>query len=146
MLHITTTSHLHHYTCQPETKDELRKIIIQRIKEDGNDCDLNDIDVSKINDMSFLFNAAAYEIFRSFNGDISMWNVSNVDDMSCMFYKCENFNCDISKWNVSKVTNMTFMFEGCMSFNQNIDEWDVSNVINMVWMFNGCQIQAKWYK
>ena len=116
-LHVTTKSHLHSYTCQSKTKDELRKIIIQRIKEDGPDCDLNDIDVSKITDMSHLFSANMYfngnEIFNDFNGDISLWNVSNVKNMSGMFNFCNQFNCDISSWNVSHVTDMSLMFYGC---------------------------------
>ena len=36
------------YTCQPKSKYELQQIILQRIKDEGNECDLNDIDVSKI--------------------------------------------------------------------------------------------------
>ena len=39
-----------------------------------------------------------------FNGNISNWDVSNVKDMSFMFYECTNFNSDISAWDVSNVT------------------------------------------
>ena len=35
-------------------KSELIKVIKQRIQEQGHKCDLNDIDVSKITDMSGL--------------------------------------------------------------------------------------------
>jgi surface protein len=42
---------------------------------------------------------------NAFNGDISQWDVSNVTDMSFMFYR-SNFTGDISKWDVSNVTNM----------------------------------------
>ena len=66
-------------TVQPKTKDELKKIIADTIKEQGNNCDLNFIDTSKITDMSELF----YN--TKFNGDISKWDVSNVEDMSHMF-------------------------------------------------------------
>ena len=64
---------------QPTTKEELKKIIEETIKEQGFECDLNFIDTSLITDMSCLF------AFSQFNGDISNWNVSNVTDMSCMF-------------------------------------------------------------
>jgi surface protein len=167
-LHITTKSHLHRYTCHPKTKDELQKIIIERIKEDGPECDLNDIDVSKITDMSNLFDAnteyGGKEIFKDFNGDISLWNVSNVKDMgwlfnccekfncdlsrwdvsnveniACMFQHCKNFNSDISQWNVSNVNDMRGMFCVCEKFNCNLSQWNVSNVENMYWMFNGCK-------
>lgn len=41
------------HTCQPQTKNELKDIIKERISKDGNDCNLNDIDTSLIIDMSF---------------------------------------------------------------------------------------------
>ena len=66
-------------TVQPKNKVELMKIIKETIKEQGNNCDLNFIDTSKITDMSYLF----YN--TKFNGDISKWNVSKVKDMSNMF-------------------------------------------------------------
>ena len=43
------------YKYFPQTKNELKDIILQRIKTEGNEVDLNDIDVSKITDMSSLF-------------------------------------------------------------------------------------------
>ena len=52
---------------QPKNKVELMKIIKETIKEQGNNCDLNFIDTSKITDMSYLF----YN--TKFNGDISQW-------------------------------------------------------------------------
>ena len=69
------------YSCQPKTYDELKEIIKDRISKEGSNCDLNDIDVSLIKDMSYLFD------YSKFNGDISKWNVSNVIDMTGMFYK-----------------------------------------------------------
>ena len=140
-LHVTTKSHL--YSCQPKTRDELQEIIIRRIKDDGPECDLNDIDVSKITDMSNLCSIDTQfygdAIFKNFNGDISLWNVSNVVDMCSMFSGCEEFNCDLSKWNVSKVINMSWMFDGCFKFNCDLSHWDVSNVTYMNGMFNECQ-------
>ena len=91
------------YKYCPETKEELKNIIKQRINENGNEVDLNDIDVSKITDMSDLF-------YSNFNGNISKWDVSNVTNMSGMFFMCSKFNKDISNWDVSKVTNMYSMF------------------------------------
>ena len=85
------------YKYFPATNKELKDIIKQRIKQEGNEVDLNDIDVSKITDMSYLFEGT------TFNGDISNWDVSNVTDMSSMFEGCESFNQDISGWDVSNV-------------------------------------------
>ena len=63
------------YSCQPKTKEELMSIIVKRIKNEGPKCDLNDIDTSLINDMSYLFYKS------NFNGNISNWDVSNVKKM-----------------------------------------------------------------
>ena len=65
------------YRHHPETKEELRSIIKERMKKEGNECNLNDIDISKITDMSNLF--SKYNLFgmpvkydiSDFNGDIS---------------------------------------------------------------------------
>ena len=50
--------------------------------------------------------------YSVFNGDISKWNVSNVENMISMFAH-SNFtgeNGDISNWDVSNVEDMRFMF------------------------------------
>ena len=96
------------YNYFPETKEELKEIILQRIKVEGNEVNLNDIDTSEITDMSELF-----DNMNEFNGDISEWDVSNVTDMFFMFYGCKNFNQDISKWDVSNVTNNYKIFDNC---------------------------------
>ena len=127
------------YTCQPKDQQELETIIIDRIKNDGPTCDLNDIDVSKIKYMIFLFDAKSNTIFKDFNGDISQWDVSNVKDMCGMFHGCEKFNCDISAWNVSNVEDMYGMFYRCGEFNQDISKWNVSNVDNIQSMFYKCK-------
>ncbi len=49
---------------------------------------------------------SAYVAMRSFNGDISMWDVSKVTTMKWTFLKATAFNGDISKWDLSKVTNL----------------------------------------
>ena len=117
------------YSCQPKTKDELKEIINRRISEQGNNCDLNDIDTSIVDDMSLLF----YD--SKFNGDISKWDVSNIKNMSDMFTYSE-FNQPIGDWNVSNVTNMSSMFYES-NFNQDISKWNVSNAINVGGMFCG---------
>ena len=85
---------------RPETKKELRELILETINKEGNECDLNFIDTSLITDMSFLF-----QNMNNFNGKISDWDVSNVTDMHCMFNYARTFNQPLEKWNVSKLSN-----------------------------------------
>ena len=94
------------YSCQPKTKKELKEIVNDRIRKQGTKCDLNDIDVSLIEDMSMLFEES------EFNGDISKWNVSKAEDMSGMFYESK-FNSNISRWNIDKNCNVYDMFYRC---------------------------------
>ena len=42
-----------------------------------------------------------------------MWDVSNVTDMSWMFWGAESFDGDISEWDVSNVTDMDGIFDDC---------------------------------
>ena len=70
------------YKYFPQNKEELKDIILKRIKDEGNEVDLNDIDVSNITNMSNLFERT------NFNGNISNWDVSNVKSMDGIFYSC----------------------------------------------------------
>ena len=56
-------------------------------------------------------------------GDLSKWNVSNVEYMNSMFQDCEQLKSvgDLSNWNVSKVRSMDFMFNS--SGITNIPGW-----------------------
>ena len=109
------------YTCTPKTFEELRKIINDRYNQLGpgtknNPIDFNDVDVSNID--SFYDNNINIGIFDSTKFeyiDISNWNVSNVEDISFMFYKCKQLKSvgDLSNWNVSNVKNVNCTFGGC---------------------------------
>ena len=84
-------------------KKHLKELIEERIDEFGYNCDLNDIDVSQITNMSNLFRGS------NFNGDISNWDVSNVTDMRWMFQNSK-FSGDISGWDVTSLDRKKGMF------------------------------------
>ena len=134
--------------------DHLKRLVLREIGRNGPKCDLNHIDVSQVTDFSYLFCTATRfdlegvedpkkrekikrdgAIRASFDGDISLWDLSNAKNISGMFAE-SRFNGDIAAWNVSNVEYMveTFMYS---VFNGDISNWDVSNVEDMGWLFDG---------
>ena len=49
--------------------------------------------------------------------------MSQIFDMTEMFYKATSFNQDIATWDVGKVFWMNAMFFDATSFNQNLSSW-----------------------
>ena len=94
---------------------------------------------------------STFEQATVFNNDITLWNVSNVKNMSKLFYGTKKIfggSTDITNWNVSNVTDMNYMLAipntsdvtrsdqfAVTVFNQDIGSWDTSNVTNMDQMF-----------
>ena len=69
-----------------------------------------------------------------YGGDVTTVCTSRITDMSeCLVDR--SFNQDISAWDVSNVTNMSLCL-AMHSFNQDLSAWDVSNVTTMSDMFN----------
>ena len=124
------------YFCQPKTKDELEYIIDRRVSKEGPNCDLNDIDVSLVTDMSWLFSDS------DFNGDISKWDVSRVKTMYGMFYN-SSFNGNINDWDVSNVLDMTSMFV-LSKFNQDASNWKINERCVMYDTFFRCPIKEEF--
>jgi len=91
---------------------------------------ISDWDVSNVTDMSLVFYGAG-----NFTSDLSSWDVSNVTDMGDMFQYADNFTSDLSSWDVSNVTDMSYMFYSADNFNSDLSSWDVSNVTDMASMF-----------
>ena len=73
--------HKNGYRAENGERDTIRELIEKLMNKRGPECDLNDVDVSNVTNMDYMF-------FHShFNGDISKWDVSSVEDMNLMFYK-----------------------------------------------------------
>ena len=138
-----------YYTYVPKTFKELRKIIEQRYKKQGpgteqNPIDFNDIDVSNIDSFYDVnMNIGIFEGTEFEYIDISGWDVSNVKDMSFMFYNCQQLKSivDLSNWNISKVEDIRYMFYDCENLKSvgNLSRWDLHNVNNITYVFCYCE-------
>ena len=82
----------------------------------------------------------------SFNRDVSLWNVSQVQDMNRMFQYATSFNGDLSLWDVSQVQDMSWMFYGAWSFNQDLCAWADKNFpyakASTIFAWSGCTYQS----
>ena len=142
-LKVNSKSLVNTYNYQPKDKKELEELVKKLIKERGLDANLNDIDVSNIDDMEQLF------INSEFNGDISSWDVSNVINMNWMFAH-SNFtgkNSNLNKWDVSKVRLMNGMFY-YSKFEGNIDDWTPPKDFKYNLIFKASPLEKnppKWY-
>ena len=99
-------------------------------------------------DSSFMF-----YFFNSLSevSGISDWDVSNVTDMSYMFYYAGFSDTtwsigDLSSWDTSSVTNMNgmFLFAGhsATTFTLDLSSWNTSKVTDMSYMFTGVGYSA----
>ena len=131
----------------PSSKDELKQIINEHIKEikprPGQEVDLNWIDISLVDDLSYLFANVDYIPV------VDTWKIDHVKNFSYMF-ACSKFKGDISGWDMSNVTDMRGMFAHS-NFNGDISGWKdkVKKVKDMRWMFDGCPLEnnpPEWYK
>lgn len=96
--------------------------------------DLSTMDVSNVKDMSRMF---------WYNNSLTSlnttgWNTSKVEDMSNMFYLLSNITTlDLSHFDTSNVKNMSWMLGGNKKLtNLNLSNWNTSNVTNMEQMFS----------
>lgn len=125
-----------------DDNDEIYKVVKSELERLGSDADLNHIDVSKVTSLYHVFHLM--DSIKDLNPDISKWNVSNVTNMSGLFYECKSFNCDLSEWDVSNVWTMNYMFYKCKSFDQYLSNWNVEKVEHHDMMFYGCPIRKQW--
>lgn len=146
-LKVSSKTKINTYRYHPKNLNELKNIIKDLVKERGCNADLNDIDVSKITSMFFLFT----NDLKTFNGNISEWDVSNVFTFEAMFYTSEftGENSDLSNWNVSGADCLACMFERS-KFNQReqIEHWKVNSEAELQAMFRNSPLEKnppKWY-
>lgn len=111
----------------PENYLQLHALVREVIARDGAQCDLNWIDLSRVDSLNFVFQGTA------FNGDISRWNTSHIGTMQALFKGCP-FDGDISQWNMANVRMVENMFENS-AFNGDISKWNMEKVVTTECMF-----------
>ena len=103
-----------------ESKDQLLSIIEERYNDNKSFLDLTDLDISDLDNLSYIFCELLVEVV-----DISSWNTSNVTTMAYMFCHCKKLKkiIGIENLDVSKLENANFMFSYC----ENLVELDLTN-------------------
>ena len=93
-------------------------------------------DVSNVINMSYMF----YGCSRLTSLDLSGWNTSKAIYMNNMFQKCSGLtSLDLSGWNTSKVTDIRTMFYECSRLTSlDLSGWNTSKVTDISGMFYNC--------
>ena len=116
------------YKYHPKSRQELIKIIEDRIKEEHDNIDFNDIDISNLESLegAFAYKGKLTKI------DISAWDVSGVKCMMEMFAGCKKLESigDISDWKIESLTDITGMFYGCdkLTNTGDLNKWNASKI------------------
>ena len=146
-----------------ESRDQLQSIIQERYYNNKSFIDLTDLDISKFNNLSYIFYALNMEVV-----DISGWNTSNVitmenmfsfcdklkniigienldvsklEDATSMFYCCKKLvELDLTNWNPVSLQHTHEMFSGCSNLKiiENIENWQLPNIKSVRQMFYKC--------
>ena len=118
------------------TEEKLREYLKSEIEKQGENVVIQNLDVSHIEDLSWLFVGIAAEVKTL---DLSGWKTSNAKNMSWMFSGCKTLeSLDLSGWDTSNVKTMNDMFACCENIEHlDISGWDTSKVKNMARMFFG---------
>lgn len=102
------------------------------------------LDVSQYTNMYYMFGNIQDVSGIDKTLDLSSWDVSNVRDMSLMFYRSSGkqpfTSIDITGWDTSKVTDAARMFETCGDLTQivGLEDLDVSELQRVTYMFSSC--------
>ena len=146
-----------------ESPDQLLSIIRERHNNNKSFLDLTDLDISELDNLSYIFYGSNMEVV-----DISGWDTSNVttmENMFCfcdklkniigienldvsklesansMFYCCKNLvELDLTNWNPISLENAYEMFSSCSNLKiiKNIENWQLPNIKSVRQMFYKC--------
>lgn len=99
-------------------------------------------DLTGVTNFTFAFSGA-----KSFNSDISGWNIGSATSMFYAFEGATAFNnggqplaTTGGGWDTSNVDSMQCMFYGASAFNQSVSSWNTSKVTTMYAMFSHASV------
>ena len=130
----------------PKNRKDLEKIIHDRYVKNPYELDLNDVDITEVgNSLCELFG----KLDKVKKIHIENWDVSNIEDMSFMFWKCLNLReLDLSSWVPSKeLWDLNHMFSECDTL-EDLELFDCNWEKKRVnYMFQRCipVIMPEWY-
>ena len=119
------------------SKEQLKEYLISEIEKQGENVVIKDLDVSLLEDLSFLFTGIVDGVKTL---DLSGWKTPNVKDMRHMFNYCGNLiSIDLSGWDTSNIIDIGWMFNYCEKLESlDLSGWDISGIKFMVGLFKGC--------
>lgn len=126
-----------------ELKDKISKEIENCEKLNNNYLDLSNYDLSKLNDIEYLFEELLgdrHPIIKTI--DVTDWNVSSIITMLDLFCDCEDIEeiVGLETWNTSNVTNMSAFFMNCEKLSDfDISKFNFDKVERLSFFFSGCE-------
>jgi surface protein len=126
----------------PKDRDELIEAIqdVAKAQSRREVLNFNCIDTRLVQNMDNVFFWALKKMPIQLKKDFlcDQWDVSNVNNFSCTFYKCTGFTGNgLENWNVSsKCKELNGMFDSCKSLKEiDMSKWDLRGVTGMDAMF-----------
>ena len=119
-----------------ESKDQLQSIIRERYNGNKSFIDLTNIDVSELDDLSGIFFGLNIKV-----ADISGWDTSNVTTMENMFCFCDKLKniIGIENLDVSKLESANSMFYCCKNLVElDLTKWNPISLQTARQMFYNC--------
>lgn len=94
------------------------------------------LNLSNVTDLSEMF----YDCFSLKTIDLSGLNTASVTNMNRMFFRCYSLEeAQLESLNTRNVTDMSFMFSSCISLRElDLHAFNTSKVTSMQNMFSGC--------
>ena len=97
---------------------------------------LNDLNLSKVTDMSYMFSDCSATTI-----DIANWDTSSVNNLNHTFTDCTKVtSLNLSSWDTSNVTDISYMCNNCYELQSlDVSSWNTSNVTTIKAMFQYCE-------